>query len=315
MKVGVIGVGAVGAATALSLIERGGMCRQLILVDRTTERANGVATDLRYAAPLSPTVEVRAGSYGALTDAALVIITAGVNEKAGGATDRSDPQGRRRLLDTNAKVYAEIVPKVVAVAPQAVLMVVTDPPDPLADLTRQLAGHDRVFSTGTLIDSLRFRVHLADRLGVRPRDVQAMVVGEHGTSEVLLWSSASVGGIPVLELFGQDGQPVDQLKREIENDIRYANITIIEGTGASQYGIGAVSARLAEAVLRDERAVLPVAAYAPRYEVTLSLVSVLGAGGIQQMHEPAMTGDERVALERSAGTLREAARRVLAVRP
>jgi L-lactate dehydrogenase len=315
VKVGVVGVGAVGAATALSLIERGGMCRELVLVDRTMERATGVATDLRYATPLSPTVEVRAGGYDALDDAALVIITAGVNEKAGGATDRSDPQGRRRLLETNAKVYAAIVPKVVAAAPRAVLMVVTDPPDPLADLTRQLAGHERVFSTGTLIDSLRFRVHLADRLRVRPRDVQAMVVGEHGTSEVLLWSSASVGGIPVLELFGQDGQPVDQLKQEIENDIRYANITIIEGTGASQYGIGVVSARLAEAVLRDERAVLPVAAYAPRYEVTLSLVSVLGAGGVQQMHEPAMTGDERAALERSAGTLREAARSVLDVRP
>jgi len=315
VKVGVVGVGAVGAATALSLIERGGMCRELILVDRTTERATGVATDLRYATPLSPTVEVRAGGYDALTDVALVIITAGVNEKAGGATDRSDPQGRRRLLDTNAKVYADIVPKVVAAAPRAVLMVVTDPPDPLADLTRQLAGHERVFSTGTLIDSLRFRVHLADRLRVRPRDVQAMVIGEHGTSEVLLWSSASVGGIPVLELLGQDGQSVDQLKQEIEDDIRYANITIIEGTGASQYGIGVVSARLAEAVLRDERAVLPVAAYAPRYEVTLSLVSVLGAGGVQQMHEPAMTGDERAALERSAGTLREAARSVLDVRP
>ena len=315
MKVGVVGVGAVGAATALSLIERGGMCRELVLVDRTMERATGVATDLRYATPLSPTVDVRAGGYDALDGAALVIITAGVNEKAGGATDRSDPQGRRRLLDTNAKVYADIVPKVVAAAPRAVLMVVTDPPDPLADLTRQLAGHDRVFSTGTLIDSLRFRVHLADRLRVRPRDVQAMVVGEHGTSEVLLWSSASVGGIPVLDLLGQDGQAVDQLRQEIENDIRYANITIIEGTGASQYGIGVVSARLAEAVLRDERAVLPVAAYAPRYEVTLSLVSVLGAGGVQQMHEPAMTSDERAALERSAGTLREAARRVLAVRP
>jgi L-lactate dehydrogenase len=310
-----VGVGAVGAATALSLIERGGMCRELVLVDRTTERANGVATDLRYAMPLSATVDVRAGDYDALTDAALVIITAGVNERAGGATDRSDPQGRRRLLDTNAKVYADIVPKVVAAAPQAVLMVVTDPPDPLADLTRRLAGHDRVFSTGTLIDSLRFRVHLADRLRVRPRDVQAMVVGEHGTSEVLLWSSATVGGIPVLELLRHSGQPVDKLKQEIENDIRYANITIIEGTGASQYGIGAVSARLAEAVLRDERAVLPVAAYTPRYEVTLSLVSVLGAGGVQQMHEPTMTSDERAALERSAAALREAARRVLAVRP
>jgi L-lactate dehydrogenase len=291
------------------------MCREIVLVDRTTERANGVASDLRYATPLSPTVDVLAGDYDALTDAALVIIAAGVNEKAGGATDRSDPQGRRRLLDTNAKVYADIVPKVVAAAPRAVLMVVTDPPDPLADLTRRLAGHDRVFSTGTLIDSLRFRVHLADRLQVRPRDVQAMVVGEHGTSEVLLWSSASVGGIPVLDLLRQSGQPVDQLRQEIENDIRYANITIIEGTGASQYGIGAVSARLAEAVLRDERAVLPVAGYASRFEVTLSLVSVLGAGGVQQMHEPAMTSDERAALERSAAALREAARRVLAVRP
>jgi len=124
-----------------------------------------------------------------------------------------------------------------------------------------------------------------------------------------------VGSIPVLDLFRQSGQPIDKLKQEIDNDIRYANITIIEGTGASQYGIGAVSARLAEAVLRDERAVLPVAAYAPRYDVTLSLVSVLGAGGVEQMHEPAMTSDERAALEGSAAALREAARRALAVRP
>jgi L-lactate dehydrogenase len=313
VKVGVIGVGAVGAATVLSLIERGGMCREIVALDRNTRRADGVAADMRYATPLSPTVDVRAGGYDALVDAALVVITAGVNEKAGGATNRSDPQGRLRLLETNAKVYAEIVPRVVAVAPQAVLMVVTDPPDPLADLTRQLAGHDRVFSTGTLIDSLRFRVHLADRLQVRPRDVQAMVVGEHGTTEVLLWSSASVGGVPVLELLGEDGQPVEKVRQEIENHIRYANITIIEGTGASQYGIGAVSARLVEAVLRDERAVLPVAAYYPPFGVTLSLASVLGAGGVQQMHIPAMTADERAALDRSVTTLREAAQRAVAM--
>ena len=175
-----------------------------------------------------------------------MVITAGANEKAGGATDRADTQGRLRLLDTNAKIYADIVPRIVSVAPQAVLMVVTDPPDPLADLTRHLAGHNRVFSTGTLIDSLRFRVHLADRLRVRPLDVQAMVVGEHGTSEVLLWSSASVGGIPVLELLGNNGQSLDAVRKDIEEGIRYANITIIEGTGASQYGIGAVAARLVE---------------------------------------------------------------------
>ena len=311
MKVGVVGAGAVGAATVLSLIQRGGMFRELVVLDLDRKRAEGVAVDMRYATPLAPTVDVRAGDYDALAGAELVIITAGVNEKAGGATDRADPEGRRRLLDTNAEVYRDVVPKVVAATPDAVLMVVTDPPDPLADLTRRLAGHDRVFSTGTLIDSLRFRVHLAERLHIRPRDVQAMVVGEHGTSEVLLWSSARVSGIPVLDLLRDGDQPIDELKERIENDIRYANITIIEGTGASQYGIGAVSARLAEAVLRDEGAVLPVAAYSPAYDVTLSLVSVLGAGGVQRMYEPAMTGEERAALERSAGVLRDAARSIL----
>jgi L-lactate dehydrogenase len=306
MKVGVVGAGAVGAATVLSLIERGGTCREIVIVNRDQARGVGVATDMRYATPLSPTVEVRAGDYGELEGAKLVIITAGVNEKAGGATDRSDPNGRLRLLTANARVYADVVPRVVAAAPRAVLMVVTDPPDPLADLTRHLAGHDRVFSTGTLIDSLRFRVHLADRFGVRPGDVQALVVGEHGTSEVLLWSSASVGGVPVSELLEREGQRLEDVRRDVEDSIRYANIRIIEGTGASQYGIGAVSARLAEAVLRDERAVLPVAAYNPDYDVTLSLVSVLGANGVQRMYEPAMTAEERAALERSAATLRAA---------
>jgi L-lactate dehydrogenase len=311
VKVGIVGVGAVGSATALSLIERGGVCRELVLVDRDTARARGVAADMRYATPLSPIVDVHAGGYTDLADSALVIITAGVNEKAGGATDRADPEGRLRLVETNSRVYAEVVPQVVAAAPAAVVMVVTDPPDPLADVARQLAGHDRVFSTGTLIDSLRFRVHLADRLGVRPRDVQAMVVGEHGTSEVLLWSSASVSGIPVLDLLAVGGHPVGQVREEIENDIRYANITIIEGTGASQYGIGVVSARLAEAVLRDERAVLPVAAFHAGFGVTLSLACVLGAGGVQQIHEPVMTDTERAALDRSVQALRRAAGRAL----
>ena len=190
-------------------------------------------------------------------------------------------------------------------------MVVTDPPDPLADLTRRLAGHDRVFSTGTLIDSLRFRVHLADRLRVRPRDVQAMVVGEHGTSEVLLWSSAAVSGIPVLDLLRDGDQPLDELQEQIENDIRYANITIIEGTGASQYGIGAVSARLAEAVLRDEGAVLPVAAYSP--DLRRDPVPGQRARCRRRAADvrAGMTGEERAALDRSAGILREAARRIL----
>jgi len=304
MKVGVIGVGAVGAATVLSLIERGGMCREIVAVDRNTRRADGVAADMRYATPLSPTVDVRAGGYDALVDAALVVITAGVNEKAGGATNRSDPQGRLRLLETNAKVYADIVPRVVAVAPQAVLMVVTDPPDPLADLTRQLARHDRVFSTGTLIDSLRFRVHLAARLGVDAASVEAQVVGEHGTSEVLLWSSARVSGVPLAEALTA-GDSMDELRSAIEREVRYANITIIEGNEASQFGIGIVSARIAEMVLRDERAVIPIGSYHGRFGVTLSLPSIVGRSGVIRSFEPEMSAEERQALEAGAAFLRK----------
>jgi L-lactate dehydrogenase len=247
---------------------------------------------------------LRDGDYAELAGADLVMLTAGVNEKSGGATDRGDPQGRLRLLDTNAGIYRDIVPKVVAAAPGAVLLVVTDPPDPLADLARRLAGHDRVLSTGTLIDSLRFRVHLAARLEVDPASVEAQVVGEHGTSEVLLWSSARVGGMPLA------GALVDDVRNAVERDVRYANITIIEGNEASQFGIGIVSARIAEAVLRDERAVLPIGAFNAAYGVTLSLPSVVGRQGVSRILEPAMSGEERQSLGQSAEVLRQAVQRL-----
>jgi L-lactate dehydrogenase len=265
---------------------------------------------MRYGSPLSPTVDIHDGSYQDLAKAELVMITAGVNEKTGGATDRSDPSGRLRLLDANVAVYRDIVPQVVAAAPDAVLMVVTDPPDPLADLTRDLAQHDRVFSTGTVIDSLRFRVHLGERLGVNPASVEAMSIGEHGTSEVLLWSSATVAGSPVEETYRQSGQAFAKLREEVERDVRYANITIIEGNNASQYGIGIVCARLTEAVLRDERTIFPVATYQPAYGVTLALPSVVGRGGVSRVLEPPMSAEERTALEHSAEQLKTAARRL-----
>ena len=259
MKVGVIGVGRVGAACALSLVVRGS-AREVVIVDRTRARAKAVVTDLRYGAPLCPEVALHDGDYADLAGADLVMITSGVNEKSGGATDRNDPTGRLKLLDTNVAVYKDLVPKVVEAAPGAVLLVVTDPPDPLADVARRLAGHDRVLSTGTLIDSLRFRVHLAERLGVSPASIEAQVVGEHGTSEVLLWSSARVCGVPIANALPA-GISMDDFRTAVERDVRYANITIIEGNDASQFGIGIASARIAEAVLRDERVVLPIGAY------------------------------------------------------
>jgi L-lactate dehydrogenase len=256
-------------------------------------------------------LDVRDGDYADLAGAALVMVTAGVNEKTGGATDRNDPAGRLTLLDTTAGVYREVIPRVVAAAPEAAILVVSDPPDPLADLTRQLAGHDRVLSTGTFLDSMRFRVHLAERFAVSPTSVEAQVLGEHGTSEVFLWSSARIGGAPLMEAVGSLDIPLEQLRREVEQAVRYANITIIEGIGASQYGIGMVSARIAQMVLRDERAVVPIGCYNPTYGVTLSMPGVVGRGGVVRTLNPAGSAEEMAALQASAERLKEARQRIL----
>jgi L-lactate dehydrogenase len=264
-----------------------------------------VATDLRYGSPLCPKTTIVDGDYDALTDAALVMIAAGINEKTGGATDRSDPKGRLRLLETNAEIYRDIVPRVARVAPHAVIWVVTDPPDPLADIARAGAGHDRVLSTGTFLDSLRFRVHLAEHFNVDANQVEAQVIGEHGVSQVFLWSSARIAGVPISTLIEERDETFDRVRRKIEDDVRYANITIIEGNVASQFGIGIVAARIAEMVLHDERAVVPIGSYNETFGVTLSLPSIVARGGVVRILEPKMSGEERQALELSAANIRK----------
>jgi hypothetical protein len=170
-KIGVIGAGAVGSASLLSAVLRRD-AREIIVVNRDRKRARAIATDLQYGAGLSSGIDIRDGDYQDLSGAALVMITAGVNEKTGGATDRNDPAGRLRLLETNVGVYQEILPKVAAAALDAVILVLTDPPDPLADFVRTF-GFTRVLSSGTFLDSLRFRFHLARHMNAAPREVLA----------------------------------------------------------------------------------------------------------------------------------------------
>lgn len=231
MKAGIVGIGAVGAATAMAIVLRASV-RELVLVNRNRARARGVATDMRYGAPLSGSVRIAEGDYA------------------------------------------------------------------------DLAGHERVFGSGTTLDSLRLRVHIAQRLGVSAQSVEAQVVGEHGTSSVFLWSSARVGGAGVREVVARRRIGFDQFRRAVEHDVRYANISIIEGIGASQYGIGMVAARFAEAVLRDERVVFPVGSYQPRYGVTLSLPAVLGRQGVAEVLWPDMAAEEAAGIERSAEALK-----------
>jgi L-lactate dehydrogenase len=305
MKIGIIGAGRVGCACALAAVTRGS-ARSIVIVDRTRKRAKAVAADLRYGSPLCPKTSLVDGDYDDLAEAELVMVTAGINEKDGGATDRNDPRGRLRLLDKNAEIYRDIVPKIVHAAPRAVILVVTDPPDPLADIARTSAGHDRVLSTGTFLDSLRFRVHLAEHFDVDANQVEAQVIGEHGTSQVFLWSAARIAGVPVGKLVEERGETLDAVRKQVEDNVRYANITIIEGNDASQFGIGIVSARIAEMVLRDERAVVPIGSYHARFGVTLSLPSIIGRGGVIRSFEPEMSREEAQALMLGAANLRKA---------
>ncbi len=306
MKVGIIGAGSVGSACLLAMVMRGS-AREVVLVNRDRKRAQGVVTDVQYGAVLSPPIAVRDGDYSDLAGSSVVLITAGVNEKGGGAIDRSDPVGRFRLLDANAAIFQDIVPQIHHSAPDALILVVTDPPDALADVVRML-GHERVLSTGTSLDTLRFRFHLGKRLNVSASDVQALVLGEHGVSSVFLWSSARVGGEKVLDLLSKS--PGQTVSEEIEREVRYANITVIEGIGASQYGIGMVSARLTEMILRDERAVIPIGCYNPTFGVTLSLPSVIGREGVQRVLDPEMSAAEQQGLQRSAEAIKAALSRL-----
>ncbi|HEX7810590.1 MAG TPA: hypothetical protein VF460_01675 [Burkholderiales bacterium] len=160
------------------------------------------------------------------------------------------------------------------------------------------------------MDSLRFRFHLAKRLNVNPYDVAAQVLGEHGTSQVFLWSSARVAGLPIQCAFNADCRDDAEVRKSVEQEVRYANITIIEGIGASQLGIGIACARIAEAILRDERAVMPIGTYQEKFGVTLSLPGVLGRNGVSRVLVPEMSDEEKAGLERSADTLRNALKRI-----
>jgi L-lactate dehydrogenase len=153
-------------------------------------------------------------------------------------------------------------------------------------------------------------VHLGKHFGVDPTSVEAQVIGDHGTSQVFLWSTARIAGVPVTKLVKERGEKLDDIRAQLEKDVRYANITIIEGHDASQYGIGIVSARIAEIVLRDERVAIPIGSYQREFGVTLSLPSIIGQLGVLKVMQPELSPEERSALERSAEGLRNALQRV-----
>ena len=297
----------VGSASAFAMVMRG-VGREIVLVDVNAARARAEANDIFHAVPFASPMTIRAGGYADLEDACVVVIAGGVAQKPG--------ETRLELLRRNAQVFGQIVPAVVQAAPGAVLLIVTNPVDIMTHVAAQLAERSgvpapRVLGSGTTLDTARFRALLGRHFDVDPQYVHGYVVGEHGDSEVLAWSQATIAGLGLDAFATVHGTPltVDQ-RRGIDDDVRRAAYQIIAGKGASYYGIGSAVSRIVDVLVHDQRAILTVCARVdcvPDCEgVTLSLPRLIGGGGVLAAIPLALSDTEREGLHRSADVLRDA---------
>jgi L-lactate dehydrogenase len=307
MKVGIVGSGFVGATAGYALV-MSGVGRELVLVDKNGARAEAEADDLRHAVPFAHPLDIRAGGYEDLKDCRAVLLCAGVGQKPG--------ETRLQLLRRNAAVFAEVVPQVLANAPEAVLVVATNPVDVMTHLAARYAAScgapaGRVFGSGTTLDTARFRSLLGAHCGVDPHHVHAHVVGEHGDSEVLTWSLATVGGMPLQSFALLRGLDLsDKVRQDIDGKVRRAAYTIIGGKGATYYGIGSALARILDVVLHDQRAILTVCAQtsdvAGVRDVTVALPRLVGGQGVLETFPLPLDHEESARLRASAAVIRKA---------
>jgi len=306
-KIGIVGTGFVGATAAYALVMRG-VGGELVLVDKNEARAKAEADDIFHAVPFANPFRVSAGDYAALAGCQVVVIAAGVNQKPG--------ETRLQLLERNATIFKSVIPEVLGHAPEAVLVIATNPVDIMTHLTAHYAAEfgvpaSRIVGSGTTLDTARFRALLGHYTGVNADNVHGYVIGEHGDSEVLAWSLVTVGTIP-LEIFCRDQglQLDDAVRQEIDQKVRRAAYTIIEGKGATYYGVGSALARIVAAILDDQRALLtvctPVSEVAGVTEVTLALPHIVGGAGILGTLPLPLAEAEQTALQASAKIIKEA---------
>jgi L-lactate dehydrogenase len=307
MKVGVVGSGLVGSTAAYALLMRG-VGREIVLVDKNQERAAAEADDIRHAVPFAHPLEVRSGDYADLAGCRAVVLCAGVGQKSG--------ETRLQLLRRNAAVFHEIVPAVLKHAPEAVIIVATNPVDVMTHLAARFAAEvgvspGRVFGSGTTLDTARFRTLIGAHCGVDPHHVHAYVIGEHGDSEVLTWSLVTIGGMQLPAFARMRGitDPVT-VRQDIDQKVRRAAYTIIGGKGATYYGIGSALARIVDAVLHDQRSILTICAPTPDVagvkDVTVALPRLVGGSGVIDTFPLPLSETEQDQLRASAAVIRGA---------
>ncbi|EMI47036.1 L-lactate dehydrogenase [Rhodopirellula sp. SWK7] len=301
MKVGIVGSGFVGSTAAYALVMQG-IGREIVMVDKNDARAAAEADDIFHAVPFAHPLTIRSGQYADLANSRVVIVAAGTNQRPG--------ETRLQLLQRNAEIFRELVPKIIEHAPDAILLIATNPVDIMTHLAGQFAiscgtAVSRVIGSGTMLDTARFRTLLGGHFGVDSQHVHGYVIGEHGDSEVLTWSHVSIAGLSLKEFGNVRGVELDDDTRaKIDDQVRRAAYRIIEGKGATYYGIGSALARIVDVILHDQRSILTICSRIENMEglpdVTISMPHLLGGDGVIAPIPLDLANAELLALMRSA---------------
>ena len=300
-KVGIVGCGNVGASVAYTLMESG-LFNEMVLIDYNDAKARGEALDISHCLPFVSQMQIYSGTYSALEGASVVIIAAGVGQKPG--------ETRLDLLHRNVEVFRGMIERITEVNKDCILLVVTNPVDIMTYVTLKLSGFpaERVIGSGTVLDTARLKYLVGQRLGVDSRNVHSFIIGEHGDSELAVWSSANVSGIDLSDYCKMTGVGTDELYPLFES-VRDSAYSIIRDKGATYYGIAQSTKRIVEAIVSDEDTILPVSTFVTGHYgidgITLSVPAIIGRGGIKKVLDIPLDGDEQRRLMLSAETIRD----------
>ena len=305
-KAAVIGCGFVGSATAFTLMQSR-LFSELVLLDVNMEKADGEAKDIAHGIPFAGQMKIYAGTYDDAADAAIIIITAGANQKPG--------ETRLDLVQNNTAIYQSIIPEIVKRDFGGILLIVSNPVDILTYVALKLSGlpEKRVLGSGTVLDTARLKYALGEHLGVDSRSVHSFIIGEHGDSEIAAWSSTNVSGIPLNEFCEMRGHfNHDAAMDAIAEKVKNSAYEIISKKQATYYGIAMSVKRICECIVRNERSILPVSAMMHgEYgieDITLSMPAIVGIGGVETHVPIALSEEEAEKLVESAKKLKEVAK-------
>ena len=303
-KIAIVGAGNVGSTFAFSLMISG-VAREIVLVDRDEKRAKGECMDLNHGASFVSPVKITASGYEGCEGANIVVITAGARQKPG--------ETRIDLIQRNAEIFKDIIPRITKHAKDAILLVVSNPMDILTYVALKISGFapNRVLGSGTVLDSSRFRYLISEHCHVDTRNVHAYIIGEHGDTELPVWSNANIGGMVLAEYCPACNSSCDY-KKELGNifeEVKNSAYKIIEAKGATYYAIGLALVRIAEAILRDENSVLPVSTLINDYcgikDICLSIPSIVNRTGVQKFLKLKLSPSEETLFRHSADSLKD----------